>query len=94
MNNLELFRSYTVRAERSLYQIVRQYKDAAPAFVNKLTSTQAFCFIQPDGTSGMQDCLPQYRWGTLISLWWKPQFTPTSLAPRGPPNLASEVFPA
>jgi hypothetical protein len=54
-----------------------------------LTSTQVFCFIQPNGTSGIEDSPPQYHGGTVTSLWWKSQqFTPTALASRGPPNMS------
>jgi hypothetical protein len=41
------------------------------------------CFIQPDCT--VEDCLPQYYRGTVTSLLRKSQFTPTTLASRGPP---------
>ncbi len=44
------------------------------------------CFIQPVCT--VEDSLPQYRLGTVVSLWRKSQFTPTVLAPRGPPNMS------
>ncbi len=41
------------------------------------------CFVQPVCT--VEDSLPQYRLGTVTSLWRKSQFTPTVLVPRGPP---------
>jgi hypothetical protein len=51
-----------------------------------LTSTQVFCFMQPDGT--VEDCLPQYYRGTIASLLGKAQFTPTALGSRGPPRIS------
>jgi len=44
------------------------------------------CFVQPVCT--VEDSLPQYRLGTVTSLWRKSQFTPTVLVPRGPPNMS------
>ena len=44
------------------------------------------CFVQPVCT--VEDSLPQYRLGTVTSLWRKSQFTPTILVPRGPPNMS------
>ncbi len=41
------------------------------------------CFVQP--TCTVEDFIPQYRLGTVTSLWRKSQFTPTVLASRGPP---------
>jgi hypothetical protein len=46
----------------------------------------AYCFIQP--VCMVEDSLPQYRLGTITSLWRKSQFTPVVLAPRGPPNMS------
>ena len=43
------------------------------------------CFIQPVYT--VEDSLPQYRSGTVVSLWRKSQFTPCVLASRGPPPV-------
>ena len=51
-----------------------------------LCPAPAFCFIQPVCT--VEDSLPQYRLGTVTSLWRKSQFTPTILVPRGPPNMS------
>jgi len=48
-----------------------------------LCPAPAFCFIQPVCT--VEDSFPQYRLGTIVSLWRKSQFTPTILVPRGPP---------
>lgn len=53
-----------------------------------LSPAPIYCFIQPDSTAGTQDLLPQYRWGTVVSLWRQSQFTPTVLASRGPPAIA------
>jgi hypothetical protein len=50
-----------------------------------LCATPVYCFIQPDGTA--RDCQPQYFGGMITSLWRKSQFTPTTLASRGPPSL-------
>jgi len=44
------------------------------------------CFIQPVCT--VEDSFPQYRLGTVTSLWRKSQFTPTILASRGPPKMS------
>jgi len=44
------------------------------------------CFVQPVCT--VEDSLPQYRLGTVVSRWRKSQFTPTVLVPRGPPNMS------
>ncbi len=44
------------------------------------------CFVQPVCT--VEDSLPQYRLGIVVSLWRKSQFTPTVLVPRGPPNMS------
>jgi len=51
-----------------------------------LCPVPVYCFIQPVFTVG--DSLPQYRLGTVTSLWRKSQFTPIVLAPRGPPNMS------
>ncbi len=48
-----------------------------------LCPVPAFCFIQPVCT--VEDSLPQYRLGTVTSLWRKSQFTPVVIGPRGPP---------
>jgi len=53
---------------------------------NTLCTVPVYCFIQPDCT--VEDALPQYRLGTVVSLWRKSQFTSTVLAPRGPPVLS------
>ena len=41
------------------------------------------CFIQPNHIE--QDHIPRYRLGMIVSLWRTSQFTPTTLASRGPP---------
>ncbi len=51
-----------------------------------LCPVPACCFIQPVFT--VEDSLPQYRLGTVTSLWRKSQFTPCVLASRGPPNMS------
>jgi len=48
-----------------------------------LCSAPICCFIPPDGT--VEDCLSQYYRGTVVSLLRRAEFTPTALAPRGPP---------
>jgi hypothetical protein len=48
-----------------------------------LCSAPGCCFIRPDGT--LEKCLPQHDPGTLACFLRKSQFTPTALAPRGPP---------
>jgi hypothetical protein len=45
-----------------------------------------YCFVQP--VCQAQDCQPQYCRGTIGSLIRKSQFTPTTLASRGPPNIS------
>jgi hypothetical protein len=42
-----------------------------------------YCFVQP--TYPTEDRIPQYRSGTIVSLWRRSQFTPDVLAARGPP---------
>jgi len=44
----------------------------------------AYCFVQ--ATHAAEDIIPQYRSGTIISLWRKSQFTPDVIASRGPPK--------
>ena len=51
-----------------------------------LCPVPVYCFVQPVCT--VEDSLPQYRLGTVTSLWRKSQFTPTLLVPRGPPNMS------
>ena len=41
------------------------------------------CFDQPVRTA--EDITPQYRCGTVVSLWRESQFTSDVIAPRGPP---------
>jgi hypothetical protein len=53
-----------------------------------LTAAPVYCFIQPD--CGGESPMPQYREGTVASLWRVSQFTPTVLASRGPPTLAHD----
>ncbi len=51
-----------------------------------LCSLQVCFFAPPDDQA--EDSLSQYRLRTILSLWRKPQFTPTVLAPRGPPDMS------
>ncbi len=51
-----------------------------------LCSVPVCCFIQPVFT--VEDSLPLYRLGTIVSLWRKSQFMPCVLASRGPPNMS------
>lgn len=44
------------------------------------------CFVQPVWAE--EDPAPQYRLGTIASLWRKSQFTPHALASRGPPEIS------
>jgi hypothetical protein len=48
-----------------------------------LPAAPVFCFIQPDGEA--QDVASQYLSGTIAALLRKSQFTPPTLASRGPP---------
>jgi hypothetical protein len=41
------------------------------------------CFVQPGNPS--EDSLPRYRLRTVVSCWRKSQFTPETIAARGPP---------
>ncbi len=49
-------------------------------------STPVFCFIQPAGER--ENVALQYFSGTIAALLSKSQFTPTSLASRGPPRMS------
>jgi len=51
-----------------------------------LCPVPAYCFIQP--VCMAEDSVPQYRLGTITSLWRKSQFSPTVLAARGPPDIS------
>jgi hypothetical protein len=53
---------------------------------NTLCTVPAYCFIQPVCTS--ENPIPQYRLGTIMSLWRKSQFSPDALASRAPPNVS------
>ena len=44
------------------------------------------CFVQP--VRMVERLIPQYRLGTVVSLWWKSQFTSSVIAARGPPNMS------
>ncbi len=43
----------------------------------------ACCFVQPAHTA--ENITPQYRFGTIVSLWRESQFTQDVIAARGPP---------
>jgi hypothetical protein len=51
-----------------------------------LCPVPAYCFIQP--VCMAEDSIPQYRLGTITSLWRKSQFTPIVIGPRGPPDMS------
>jgi hypothetical protein len=51
-----------------------------------LCLTPVYCFIQPVYT--VEDSVPQYRLGIVVSLWRKSQFTPEVIASRGPPDMS------
>jgi len=51
-----------------------------------LCSLQVCLFVPPADRA--EDSLPHYRLRTILSLWRKSQFTPTVLAPRGPPYMS------
>ena len=51
-----------------------------------LCPVPVYCFVQP--VFRVEASLPQYRLGTVTSLWRESQFTPTVLVPRGPPNMS------
>ena len=51
-----------------------------------LCPVPVYCFIQP--VCMEEDSVPQYRLGTITSLWRKSQFTPSVLVPRGPPDIS------
>jgi hypothetical protein len=51
-----------------------------------LTSTPVVCFVQPAGET--EDVAPQYLSGAIAALLRKSQFTPTTLASRGPPSMS------
>ncbi len=51
-----------------------------------LDSAPVYCFIQPDVAAN--NPMPKYRLGSVVSLWRTSQFTPTTLASRGPPYMS------
>lgn len=53
---------------------------------NTLCTVPVYCFIQPDCTA--EDSPPQYRSGTILSLWRISQFTPAVLGSRAPPDMS------
>ena len=53
-----------------------------------LSPTPTHCFIQPDSAAAREDTLLRFRWGIVVSLWRQSQFTPATLASRGPPSMS------
>ena len=53
---------------------------------DSLCPVPAYCFIQP--VRVVERLIPQYRLGTVVSLWRKSQFTPDVIASRGPPSMS------
>ncbi len=51
-----------------------------------LTAAPAVCFLQPLGET--EDVAPQYSSGAIPALLRRSQFTPTTLASRGPPCMS------
>ena len=49
-----------------------------------LCPVPVYCFVQPDDTP--EDLIRKYCIRTIVSSWRKSQFTPDTLASRGPPN--------
>ena len=64
------------------FQIGHSY----PVTPESICPAPVYCFSQPVYT--VEDSLPQYRLGIVVSLWRKSQFTPVVLAHRGPPNMS------
>lgn len=91
---LGLIRSAPWAKKLSLGSIPEWYHDGGPfqighshiATPNNLSLTPACCFIQP--VFVVEGLIPQYRLGTVVSLWRESQFTSNVLAPRGPPLLS------
>lgn len=48
--------------------------------------TLQVCYLDPPNKTA-EDALPLYRQRTIISLWRKSQFTPETIASRGPPAI-------
>ena len=88
---LGLVRSAPWVKKLSLGSLPEWYHDGGPFQIghshavtaNNLSITPAYCFIQ--AACVVEDLIPQYRLGTVVSLWRESQFTSTVLAPRGPP---------
>jgi len=76
----------------SLGPIPQWYHDGGPSQIGhsyaatpeSLCRLQVCFFAPPDDP--VEPLQPQYRLGTILSLWRKSQFTPTVLASRGPPS--------
>jgi hypothetical protein len=48
------------------------------------------CFVQP--VHAAEDIIPQYRSGTVVSLWRTSQYTPDVIASRGPPDNTNGAY--
>jgi len=91
---LGLVRSAPWAKKLSLGSIPEWYHDGGPFQIghshavtaNNLSLTPARCFVQL--ACVVKGLIPQYRLGTVVSLWRESQFTATVLAPRGPPLLS------
>lgn len=51
-----------------------------------LCPVPVYCFMQPDET--VEELMHKYRLRTIVSCWRKSQFTPETIAARGPPTMA------
>jgi len=91
---LGLVRSAPWVKRLSLGSIPEWYHDGGPFQIghshavtaNNLSLTAVCCFIQP--ACVVEDLIPQYRLGTVVSIWRESQFTFAVLASRGPPVLS------
>lgn len=71
--------------------IPQWYHDGGPSQIghsfaanpDSICPAPARCFVQPVHTA--ENIMPQYRSGTIMSLWRESQFTPSGIAARGPP---------
>jgi hypothetical protein len=90
------FRSLSCAKKMSLGFLPDWYHSDAPAQIGHsyvispdcLCAAPVYCFIQPDDPA--RDCHPQYFGGVIASLWRQSQFTPTTLASRGPPEVSNQ----
>ena len=70
------------------------YHDGAPfqighsfAATPESLCTLHVCDFNPPNNDSVDDFLPQFRRREVISLWRESQFTPDSIASRGPPDM-------